>query len=62
MIALDKLLIDYAAGRTTVPESLIVALLGAINPEARRKIEEIEALCGCLMHNAAPAQITDACL
>jgi putative transcriptional regulator len=59
---LDRLLMDYAAGRLSAPESLVVAAHLTINTEARRKVSQYEAFGGRLMCETEPAPVRAECL
>ena len=55
--ALDKMLLNYAAGMLSAEESLLVAALSALDPGARRRVARYEALGGCVLEDEAPAAV-----
>jgi len=59
---IELLFMNYAAGRVTQEESLIVAAAVALNTEARRKVEQFEAMGASLMCAEEPAEVSTSCM
>ncbi|MDE1153479.1 MAG: ChrR family anti-sigma-E factor [Micavibrio sp.] len=59
---IELLFMNYAAGRVTQEESLMVAAAVALNADARRKVEEFEAMGASLMCAGEPAEVSSACM
>ncbi len=55
----DALLMDYAAGATSEPESLIIATHLALCPECRAKVRRMEEVGGALLDDVAPQAVSD---
>jgi putative transcriptional regulator len=58
----EMLLMNYAAGSLNAAESMVMAAHIALNPDARRKFQEYEAMGGRLIETALPVQVTSGCL
>lgn len=59
---LDILFMNYAAGRLCPQESLLVAAAMSLNPEARRRVEQFEALGAAMICEETPAALSQDCL
>lgn len=59
---LEHMLMAYAAGGLAPQESLMVAALTALNPNARKKVKHYEALHGRMICEQEQAKVTDDCL
>lgn len=62
VMALNALLIEYAAGSLSACESFMVSSLLALNPEAQKKLHAFEAVGGKAIHEETPTPVSDACL
>lgn len=62
MTPLDRLLMNYAAGRLEEQEKLLVTAARALNPDVRSRIAQFEAMGAHLMCQQAPAPVSAACL
>ena len=62
MTVLDMMLMHYAAGALSPPESFVVAMHLALKPEARKKVSGYEALGGHMMEKEEPAPLKSDCL
>lgn len=58
-LASDELLLDYASGALGEAGSLIVATQCALAPEARERVQELEALGGVLLDDIEPQAMSD---
>ena len=58
----DILLLRYAAGSLRAHQSLMVTVLLVVNQDARRKVEEFEALGGRLIQEETPVSMSADCL
>ena len=61
-VAIDMMLMHYAAGSLGPYESLVVAAHLSLNPDARKKMSRYEAEGGRLINKASPSPVTQACL
>lgn len=55
----DALLFDYATGRTSEAESLVIAAHATLCPRCRNRIAEFEAVGGALVEDIAPVAMAD---
>lgn len=55
----EALLFDYATGRTSEAEGLIVATHITLCPECRHKVAEFEAIGGAIVDDIAPVAMAD---
>lgn len=62
MTPLDRLLMNYAAGRLEEQEKLLVTAARALNSDVRSRIAQFEAMGAHLMCQQAPAPVSAACL
>lgn len=58
----DALLLDYAAGRLTTVESLLMAAHIALNADARRRVAQFEAAAAQMLHDEDECSVSAACL
>jgi len=58
----DELLLDYAAGALSQAPALAVALHVALDPQARRAVDRLNAVGGALIEGEATASLDDAAL
>ncbi len=59
---LEKMLLAYAAGTLSPPETLVIAAHLALNPESRKKVAGYETLGGQLIETEEPSDICTSCL
>jgi anti-sigma factor ChrR (cupin superfamily) len=59
---LEHMLMAYAAGGLPPQESLVMAALTALNPNARKKVKHYEALAGRMICDQELARVNDDCL
>lgn len=55
----DELLMDYAAGATNEPESLVIATHLALCPQCRSAVQGLEDVGGALLEDVAPEAVSD---
>ena len=55
----DELLMDYAAGATSEPESLVIATHLALCPQCRSAVQGLEDVGGALLEDVAPEAVSD---
>lgn len=59
---IDEFLLDYAAGTAPEPIALVVATHVALNEQSRETLSRLEAAGGALLHDLAPAPVSDTAL
>lgn len=59
---LEMMLLDYATGSLSQPESVLIATYMSLNPMARRNVRHYETLGAMMMEEISPAALSAGCL